>query len=407
MASLDPKYVEVYRARNLPEAHSIRLALEESGIRVQIEGELLQGAVGELPPGWMTVPRLLVKKSQLLAAQKVIEQHSQMQKESRGDEPEEVTRCLACGKEMAEGNEKCPSCGWSYEGEPNPRVNEKANGPKTTTKVSRILSILRWCFFGTLVTIGLWLLLSGKIIVSAKDSYQRGLACFDAGENDRAIALFSQAIRSDPDSSEAWHHRGWAYERKGNLDRAIDDYSEAIRLNSKDARFFNSRAFAYFTKRDYDTAITDYNRAAHLEPNRSVIYMGRGGAYSKKKDYDRSIMDFSKAISIDPTDAYVYRSRGFDYGQQGETEKAIADFTEAIRLEPESIIALHYRALQYERKGDLDKAIDDLSKAIQLSPLFAPLYRARAIVYNRKGDLDQAKADEDKAIELESARDQQ
>jgi len=73
MASLDPKYVEVYRARDLPEAHSIRLALEESGIRVQIEGELLQGAVGELPPGWMTAPRILVKKSQLLAAQKVID----------------------------------------------------------------------------------------------------------------------------------------------------------------------------------------------------------------------------------------------------------------------------------------------------------------------------------------------
>src|SRR6266702_1053881 len=64
----NPKFVEIYRARNLPEAHSIRIALEESGIRVQIEGELLQGGVGDLPPGWATAPRILVEESQIAEA---------------------------------------------------------------------------------------------------------------------------------------------------------------------------------------------------------------------------------------------------------------------------------------------------------------------------------------------------
>jgi hypothetical protein len=116
----DPKFVEVYRARNLPEAHSIRIALEESGIRVQIEGELLQGGIGDLPPGWATAPRILVEESQIAAARKIIEK-AETQATSRSDdgEPDEAIRCLACGKLMAEGETLCRACGWTYQSEEN------------------------------------------------------------------------------------------------------------------------------------------------------------------------------------------------------------------------------------------------------------------------------------------------
>ncbi len=118
MESADPKYVEVYRARNLPQAHSIRLALEQSGIRVQIEGEPLQGAVGDLPLGWATAPRILVEESQIAEAREIIEK-AENQEEARSDEDEEndeATRCLACGAMLPEGQTKCRSCGWSYQG---------------------------------------------------------------------------------------------------------------------------------------------------------------------------------------------------------------------------------------------------------------------------------------------------
>ena len=116
----DPKFVEVFRARNLPEAHSIRIALEESGIRVQIEGELLQGGLGDLPPGWATAPRILVEESQVAAAQKIIEKaENQAATRSEDEEPDEVIRCLACGAAMAEGETRCRACGWTYQGEGN------------------------------------------------------------------------------------------------------------------------------------------------------------------------------------------------------------------------------------------------------------------------------------------------
>ena len=116
------RLVEVYRAANLAQAHAIRAVLEEADIRVAIHGELLQGAVGELPMGWPTSPRVLVAEDDAEAARELIEgMELQSRREDADSEPspempeqEDVVRCLSCNRIMAENEEKCPACGWSY-----------------------------------------------------------------------------------------------------------------------------------------------------------------------------------------------------------------------------------------------------------------------------------------------------
>ena len=56
MSVTNPKSVEIYRAKNLPEVYVIRAALDEAGVHSHVENEFLQGAVGELPAGWITSP---------------------------------------------------------------------------------------------------------------------------------------------------------------------------------------------------------------------------------------------------------------------------------------------------------------------------------------------------------------
>jgi hypothetical protein len=120
MEIVDPKFVEVYRAKNLPQAQMIRIALEDANIQAQIEGEILQGAVGELPIGWATAPRILVEESQSAEARKIIDEiDAKESNRSTTDDQDDVTLCLSCGAVMAEGDPRCRSCGWSYQGEEN------------------------------------------------------------------------------------------------------------------------------------------------------------------------------------------------------------------------------------------------------------------------------------------------
>ena len=62
----------------------------------------------------------------------------------------------------------------------------------------------------------------------------QGTADSNAGDYDRAITHYNEAIRLDPKSAVAFMDRGDAYMNKGNNDRAIADYNEAIRTRSQE-----------------------------------------------------------------------------------------------------------------------------------------------------------------------------
>ncbi len=148
MPTVDLKFVEAYRASHPIQAHALRMALEESGIRVIIENEAMQGVIGEAAAaGWNSAPRLLVEESQLAAARAIISQTDHSERDSLGlkphetaitmtaaslglvgialaalapgavaePEPIETTHCLACNAMIAESETACPKCGWTYE----------------------------------------------------------------------------------------------------------------------------------------------------------------------------------------------------------------------------------------------------------------------------------------------------
>ena len=126
MTASHPEFVEVYRPKNLMQAHAIRMALEDAGINVHIEGEILQSAVGELPLGWDTLPRIVVEESQVTNAREIVERlDANMAAAKSDDDTDEGTRCLACGVVMGETETTCVSCGWTFLTEV---AGEPANG---------------------------------------------------------------------------------------------------------------------------------------------------------------------------------------------------------------------------------------------------------------------------------------
>ena len=60
--------------------------------------------------------------------------------------------------------------------------------------------------------------------------YNEGVVCYDRGEIDKAIELWSSAICIDRTYAPAWNNRSIAYSDKGDLDCAYHDYREAVKL---------------------------------------------------------------------------------------------------------------------------------------------------------------------------------
>ena len=67
------KLVEVFRASNAAEAHLLSDILNDAGIANRIDGEFLQGAIGEVPPGWQSAPRIMVLERHAQNARAIID----------------------------------------------------------------------------------------------------------------------------------------------------------------------------------------------------------------------------------------------------------------------------------------------------------------------------------------------
>ncbi|WP_175459393.1 serine protease, partial [Cylindrospermopsis raciborskii] len=152
----------------------------------------------------------------------------------------------------------------------------------------------------------------------------RGVARFQSGDKQGAIADYNQAITLDPKFALAYNNRGLARFQSGDKEGAIADYNQAITLNPKNALAYINRGLARFQSGDKEGAIADYNQAITLDPKNALAYIGRGFARFQSGDKQGAIADFNQAITLDPKNALAYIGRGFARFQSGDKQGAIA-----------------------------------------------------------------------------------
>jgi len=104
--------------------------------------------------------------------------------------------------------------------------------------------------------------------------------------------------------------------------KAIADFTEAIRLNPNSAEAYEQRGYAKVysnlfmaDKATVESIIADFTEVIRLKPNSVDTYFSRGQIYnwSAIRDYDKAIADFTQCIQINPNyiDGYIYRAETY------------------------------------------------------------------------------------------------
>ena len=75
--------------------------------------------------------------------------------------------------------------------------------------------------------------------------YDRGLACVRQGNDDQALADFSEAIRADLEYGEAYYQRALVWRRRGENELALADLDEAIAIDPEHAAAHQHRGIIY------------------------------------------------------------------------------------------------------------------------------------------------------------------
>jgi tetratricopeptide (TPR) repeat protein len=142
-----------------------------------------------------------------------------------------------------------------------------------------------------------------------------------------AIDDFVKAVQTKPDFADAYFGLGNAYESLGRHREAIAAYTELIRLQADSPEAFIERGAAYqwISPPEFQKAIADFAEAIRLRPNSEDGYFRRAIVYAGPlRQPAKAIVDYTKVLLLKPDDWFARQYRAEVYDNIGEYLLAIA-----------------------------------------------------------------------------------
>ncbi len=124
------------------------------------------------------------------------------------------------------------------------------------------------------------------------------------------------------------------YHKIGDVKQAIDVYSEEIKKNPDSADAYNLRGLAYVELGKFDEALADYSQAIKISPEFADALNNRGDLYRRQKKYREALGDFAQAIKYEKDFAEPHYNMALTYEAMGQIPKALQSYQEYLKVKP-------------------------------------------------------------------------
>ena len=227
-------------------------------------------------------------------------------------------------------------------------------------------------------------LCAGLLLILGMASWQRTWA-YQSQET-----LWTDTLAKNPNSWLGHCNLGLALFQKGQVDDAIAQYQKAVEIYPNYVAAHYNLGNALLQKGQLDTALAQYEKAVEIDPNDAAAHINLGNAFFQKQQLDEAVAQFQKAVEINPNDAEAQYNLGNALFQKGQLDEAVAQFQKALKIDPNSF-ATHYNlGGAFYQKGQLDEAITQFQEVLRLKPDFSPaqdnLAKVQALVRQREGN---------------------
>jgi len=222
-----------------------------------------------------------------------------------------------------------------------------------------------------------------------------GVALTSKGNLNEAFQHFDEAMRFDPNPSEARLYRADALGAAGGLDDAIMEYEDVL-LNDEAAfgsspRGIRNRYMAHIRvgsllerKGDFDAAVQHFEDAIHLDRNMPEAPMKTAEALVMQGKTDQAIRKYEQIMRNNQTVPDKLQNRRSSYMAQvnlgalmeseGKPAEAVAHYEKAIRLERNPLEARMNMAALLRTSGKTDEAIKQYELILRANPKSAATY---------------------------------
>jgi len=181
--------------------------------------------------------------------------------------------------------------------------------------------------------------------------------------------------------------RGLAFFEKGDFDHALADLNMAVTLDDRPYVALINRAYVYRAQGKPGDAMADLDRAVELEPSRPSAFSARALVEADEGNIDFALKDLATAIEAAPDQGMLYQRRCLVRARgASDLSAAFADCDKALKLEPKNTGFLDTRALVRLKMSDYAGAAGDATAALAIDMRDADALYLRGLAKLKTGD---------------------
>ena len=171
---------------------------------------------------------------------------------------------------------------------------------------------------------------------------------------------------------------GVAMHEAGDIEKAVHAYQEAIQHDATAWEAYYHLACAQTELRQFAAARASFRKAGEIVPNEPSIPYDLGFLHLDLEEMDEAIACFRRVVELSPADAETWLNLGNAYRSKGMLAEGTAAYREALKVEPGNSMAYYnigcaqlelFRTTRATREEDaaaaaLREAIDMFQRAI-------------------------------------------
>lgn len=188
-------------------------------------------------------------------------------------------------------------------------------------------------------------------------SVLRAIASFTPGADERAIAMYREALAREPNNPVYWNEIGELF-----ILRA-DAY--ATLLQSSDAAVVEKARDDI--RAQLDEALAALNQSVLAKPDFAPAHYNLALVYERQNRIPDAIVKLEQVLGTDSKDIGVAFQLGILYYRNGDKEKSRDLFEQLVAFDPNYSNARWYLSALYEEEGRLDEALEQVRKVEELN----------------------------------------
>jgi Flp pilus assembly protein TadD/peroxiredoxin len=214
-----------------------------------------------------------------------------------------------------------------------------------------------------------------------RNDFTYGVALFQRGYLEQAVASFKQVIAAKPNEPEAYYNLGTLYLRKNDLAQAREFLEQTVKLRPNYPEAWNNLGMIAAQQGQPEDAIRNFKESLAQRPDYATALLNLGNLHRRQGSYAESESVLKRALQLEPENPDVNYNLGMLYARQEQLALASEYLQRAVVLRPDYPDALNNLGVFFVREERYPEAEEKFTKCIQLAPTFDQAYLNLARLY--------------------------